>query len=116
MRSETKDRRHKLITCILPIGVAHSVVQTLKDEKQIVTADVSNARGLGKLTFHKHRSLGDESEKQILTVVVPDDQADEIFEFIYHEARIDRPHGGLVYMSTLEPATTFVLPDLPEEG
>ncbi len=116
MPSETKDRSHKLITCILPIGVAHSVVQTLKDEKQIVTANVSNARGLGKLTHLKHRSLGDESEKQILTVVVPDDQADEIFEFIYHEARLDRPHGGLVYMGSLERATTFVLPDLPEEG
>ncbi len=116
MQSGAKDGNHKLITCILPIGVAHSVVQTLKDEKQIVTANVSNARGLGKLTHLKHRSLGDESEKQILTVVVPDDQADEIFEFIYHEARIDHPHGGLVYMGSLERATAFVLPDLPEEG
>ena len=116
MRSETKDRSHKLITCILPIGVAHSVVQTLKDKKRIVMANVSNARGLGKLTHYKHRSLGDESEKQILTVVVPDDQADEIFEFIYHEAQIDRPHGGLVYMNSLKHATAFTLPDLPEEG
>ncbi len=116
MRSETKDRSHKLITCILPIGVAHSVVRTLKDEKKIVTANVSNARGLGKLTLHKHRSLGDEAEKQILTVAVPSDRADEIFEFLYHEAQIDCPHGGLVYMGSLERATTFVLPDLPEEG
>ena len=116
MRSETKDRSHKLITCILPIGVAHSVGETLKNEKRIVTANVSNARGLVKLTRHSHRRLGDQSEKQILTVAVPDDQADEIFEFIYHEAKIDRPHGGLVYMSTLQRATTFVLPDLPEEA
>ena len=115
MRCETKDRSQKLITCILPIGVAHSVVQTLKNEKHIVTANVSNARGLGKLAHHSHRRLGDQSEKQILTVVVPDDRADEIFEFLYHEAQIDRPHGGLVYMSTLERATAFVLPDLPEE-
>ncbi len=115
MQSETKDRSHKLITCILPIGVAHSVVQTLKDEKQIVTANVSNARGLGKQVDLKHRRLGDQTEKQILTVVVPDDQAVEIFEFIYHEAHIDRPHGGLVYMSRLDRTTPFVLPDLPEE-
>jgi nitrogen regulatory protein PII len=115
MQSGTKDGNHKLITCILPIGVAHSVVQTLKNEKQFVTANVSNARGLGKQTDLKHRRLGDQTEKQILTVVVPDDQADEIFEFIYHEAHIDRPHGGLVFMSNLDRATPFVLPDLPEE-
>ena len=44
-----------------------------------------------------------------------DDRADEIFEFIYHEARIDRPHGGLIYVTGLDRATPFVLPDLPEE-
>ncbi len=91
------------------------MVQTLRNEKGIVTANVNNARGLGKLTRHTYRRLGDQTEKQILTVVVPDDQADEIFEFIYHEAQIDRPHGGLIYVSKLERATPFVLPDLPEE-
>ena len=115
MLSEMNAQSHKTITCILPIGVALPVARTLKHEKGIITANVSNARGLGKLTHHLHRRLGDQTEKQILTVVVPDDRADEIFEFIYHEARIDRPHGGLIYVTGLDRATPFVLPDLPEE-
>lgn len=108
--------RHKLITCILPKGVAMSVVGTLETEKGITTANVSNARGMGKLTPRAYRALGDQTEKEILTVVVTENQADELFEFIYHEAQINRPHGGLMYMCRLQTSTPFLLPDVAEEG
>ena len=106
---------HKLITCILPLGAAPPVARALESEKGIVTANVNNARGVGKLTRSANRRLGDQTEKQVLTIVVPEDRADEIFEFVYHQAQIGRPHGGLMYMCVLGPATPFVLPDLPEE-
>ncbi len=91
------------------------LVRTLKDDKGIVTANVKNARGVGKLTHAAHRSVGGQTEKQILTVVVPEARADELFEFIYREAKIDQSHGGLMYMCGLAQATPFTLPDVPEE-
>ena len=106
----------KLITCILPKGICIDVVKSLKEEKGVVTANVNTARGLGKLTPLAYRGVGEQTEKEILTVAVPSEDADEIFGFIYNEARIDRPHGGLIYMSNLNCVSAYSLPeDLPEE-
>ncbi|MBI2993613.1 MAG: hypothetical protein HYY48_05485 [Gammaproteobacteria bacterium] len=109
------DAEHKLITCILPHGIALDVLKKLKDEKGIIEASVSNARGMGKLTPLAHRGLAEQAEKEIMNVVVPSARADELFEYMFHEARIDRPHGGIIFMAALQHATPFVLPDVPEE-
>ena len=109
------DTQQKLITCILPQGIAFGVMEKLKDEKNIHTANVNYARGMGKLTPLAHRGVGEQTEKEILQVVIPDDRSDEIFEYIYVTADINRPHGGIIYMSKLQMATPFVLPDVPEE-
>lgn len=102
----------KLITCILPRGVALDVLRRLKDEKGIVEAAANSARGMGKLTPLSHRGVGEQTEKDMLNVVVSADEADEIFEYLYDIARIDRPHGGLIYMTSLGYTTPFVLPDI----
>jgi hypothetical protein len=103
----------KLITCILPHGVALDVLQKLKDEKGIVEASVNSARGMGRLTPLAHRGAAEQTEKDILNVIVSAAEADEIFEYLYYSARIDRPHGGLIYMTALGYTTPFVLPELP---
>jgi nitrogen regulatory protein PII len=111
------NRIQKLITCILPKGISKDVVKQLKTEKGILTANINNARGVGKITPLAYRGIiGSQSEKEILTVVVPVDQADELFEYIYDKANINRPHGGLMYMHALPKSTRFTLPDIPDEG
>jgi nitrogen regulatory protein PII len=115
MASPMAGTEHKLITCFLPLGVAPPLAKALKSEKGIATAHISNARGIGKLTSSAHRQLGDQTEKQILTVVVGEDDADDVFAFIYFEAKIDRPHGGLIYMSSVGKHVPLILPELPDE-
>ena len=42
--------------------------------------------------------------------MVPNGQsADEIFDYIYHEADIDRPHGGMMYIYSLLQGTRYEL-------
>ena len=97
-------------------GICHDVLKSLKEEKGIITANVNTARGLGKLTPLAYRGVGEQTEKELLTVTVPGEDADEIFGFIFDEARIDRPHGGLIYMTNLDRVSAYSLPsDLPEE-
>lgn len=107
---------YKLITCILPLGRSAPVVRALSRDQGIDTTSVSYARGVGRITPLAHRGVGETTEKEILTVAVVAERADAIFEFIYDEAGIDRPHGGLMFMHRLALATEFSLPDLPEEG
>ena len=107
----------KLITCILPKGRGLAVVRALKDEKSLHSANVHNARGTGRMTHRMvRRRRRTETEKDVLTVVVPETSADEIFDFIFDRAGIGEPHGGLMYQTALSAASAFTLPDLPEEG
>ena len=105
----------KLITGILPGGMATDLLKKLRDEQGIITAHANSARGMGKLTPRAWRGVGEQTEKHILNVVVDADRADEIFEYIYHEGKIDRPHGGIIFMTRLQHQTPFILPELPEE-
>jgi nitrogen regulatory protein PII len=107
------NRNGKLITCILPAGIADEVVRRLESEVGIIEAGVSKARGMGHLTPRRY-GAGVETEKEILTVVVPESQADDLFRFLFDAARIDRPHGGIMFMNPLIQATRFELPKIGE--
>lgn len=114
-RAMPKLLRMKLISAILPKGVSHEMIRKLREEKNILNANMNYARGTGKLTPLKYREKVVEREKEILTVVVDEERGDEIFEYIYIEADINKPHGGLIYMHSLMQATEYILPDLSEE-
>lgn len=106
---------HKVITAILPKGGSKEVVKKLVHEKGISRINVNFARGAGRLTPLQHRGVGETSEKEILTIIVEEQQADEVFEYVFFEAEINRPHGGLLYQQPLHAATLFNLPDIEEE-
>lgn len=105
----------KVITCILPKGNAQAVLCSLVKNKGVNAVDIHFARGVGRITPLSHRGIGETSEKEILTVSIPAAQADELFEYIYDIANINRPHGGMMYMQALSMTSHFELPDLPEE-
>lgn len=106
---------HKLITAILPKGRDKELVNKLVHDLGIQSVNVNYARGLGRITPLHHRGVGETTEKSIVTVLVDAERADEVFEFIFFEADINRPHGGLMFQQPLLATTAFKLPDLNEE-
>jgi len=101
--------------CILPKGKGLPVLKGLKVDKAVVNANLHHARGAGRMTPLAYRGVGGTTEKDIVSVVVPASNADEIFEYVFEKADIYRPHGGLMFQQTLKSCTPFVLPDLPDE-
>ncbi len=51
----------------------------------------------------------------MLAVIVDENKADKLFQYIFFEAAINRPHGGIIYMHALPKSTEFILPEVPEE-
>ena len=102
----------KLITCILPRGKAVEIVELLRDEKGVDSADVTSGRGSG---VAGSVSYGAWSEVDILTVVVSADQEADTFEFIYDKAEIGQVYGGFMYEVSLAKSTPFALPDIPAQ-
>ncbi len=115
MNSLNVIKRGKLITCILPKGNAVEIAHALKEKKNVNDFNIHHSRGSGTSMPVGKKGVGQQMEKDVLLVNVPDKIADEIFEFLYEEAKIGRPHGGFMYMSKLQFFTPVVLPDIPEE-
>ena len=107
-------KKSKLITAILPKGVSLNVVSRLKKEKDVRTANFCYARGIGKITAEKARLGGEEREREILSVVVDEERGDEIYEYVYHAADMNKPHGGIMYMRTVL-GSDYILPDNIED-
>lgn len=102
---------HKLITALLPKGRAMKLVDQLFHEHGISRVNVNHARGMGKITPLRHRGIEETTEKEILTVIVEAGRADEIFEYIFFEAEINRPHGGLMFQQPVLATTMYNLPE-----
>lgn len=105
----------KLITCILPKGKALPLQRALVDEKNIHAGNFHFGRGVGRDSHIRDRGIGEQQERELLEVVVPADQADELFEFMYLTAEMDQAHGGMIYITTMNRSTLMTLPDIPEE-
>lgn len=106
------EKRNKRITCILPKGVGLKVVDALLKEKGVTRANVAHARGSDIGDALDRKGMAREVEKEVLEIVVKSGEADEIFEYIYHKANVDRPGGGIMFMAKVSLATPFVLPDI----
>ena len=99
-------KEFKLITCMLTQPVAVKMVGRLKEEKDVITANSTHARGMSsKLDYAMQAS-------EILTVLVESEKADEIFNFLYVELKLDEPNQGVIYQEAISKATDYSLPDL----
>jgi nitrogen regulatory protein PII len=105
----------KLITCILPDeGQDMALLRELRAEKGIISANTFQCRGFGlqlRSRFKRGRHQVAAHSVRVVTVVVPADRADELFEYIYYKVRIDHPCPGLIYQGDLQAATPYALPE-----
>lgn len=104
----------KRIVCVLPKGKAVPLIRLLHEQKKLET--INFHRGRGRSTAVRESvSYGVYAEVEVVSIVVDADQADDLFQFIFFEADINKPHGGFLYQVPLSQSTIFHLPEIPEE-
>ncbi|EXI89566.1 MAG: Nitrogen regulatory protein P-II [Candidatus Accumulibacter regalis] len=101
-----------LITVIVQRGVADQVVQVAV-EAGAQGATVFHAHGTGV----RQKRLGIlgltvNTEKEIIYIVVPSEQADTLFERIFVSAKMDTPGMGILWMTRLDKMSTYVPHDV----
>lgn len=106
----------RLITCVLPLGQGRRLLASLRRDEGVTSAELHHARGLGRVSGPVRRGVASGTARDVLEIVVDAARAEPIFERLYYEARIDQEPGALLYVTRLETATRWQLPDLPDEA
>jgi hypothetical protein len=97
------------ITCVLYRKAGIALLQALHD-RGIHSASLHHARGsaIGDETDERGRIR--EFEKEVVTILVDESISDDIFGFVFEQARIDRSHGGFLYMERVSRGSSMDLP------
>jgi len=101
----------KMITCIVQVGVAKATMKAEHEKFGLLQMQFNFARGIGKRTYLATQGWDEKAEKEILSITLAEDIADEVFEFLYFQTSIHLPHHGILYMHSVHKATQYTLPE-----
>ena len=103
-----------LITCIVQRGIADTIVKAAQ-EAGAQGATVHYARGEGVRERLGILALAVEVDKEVINVVVAKDQIDRIFERMYIAGNLDTPGMGLIYLTPLDKAASYIPQEIVEK-
>jgi len=102
-------QRYKTITCIIPTGRALELLERLRSEHGVTSAYAHHARDVAPQSAGMGQTIADESE--IVAVLVPEEDADRLFDLLYEAAGIGQPDGGLIFMERMRAARASAAPE-----
>lgn len=100
-----------LITCIVQRGVADDIIQAAR-EAGAQGATVYFARGMGIRERLGILGVSVEVEKEVIEIVVSKDQVERVFERMYLAGNLDTPGMGIMYITPLDKAATYIPPEV----
>ena len=100
-----------LITCIVQRGDSEAIIKAAR-AAGAQGATVHFARGMGVRERLGILGVAVDVEKEIINIVVSSEQAQHIFERMYLAGKLDTPGMGIMYMTPVEKAATYIPPDI----
>jgi nitrogen regulatory protein PII len=101
-----------LLTAVVQRGTADMVVKVAM-EAGAQGATVFHAHGSGIRQKHLGvLGLTVDNEKEIIYIVVPNEQADHIFERVFVTAKMDTPGMGILWLTRLQKMATYIPPEI----
>ena len=102
-----------LITASVQRGMADEIVKAAQ-EAGAQGANIHYAHGRGVRERLGIMGLAIEAEKEVINIVVSNDQLDRVFEKMYIAGQMDTPGMGFMWVTPLDKAATFVPPEIIE--
>ena len=97
----------KLITCVLQNGLAEVVLEAAKN-CGAQGATVSYARGTGVRDRMGLIGVTIDENKEVVRIIVSEEQAGPVFEAMYLAGELDTPGKGIMYISDLDRVATYI--------
>lgn len=102
-----------LITCIVQRGRADKIVLAAQDAGA-QGATINYAQGVGVRERLGVMGLAIEVDKEVISIIVANDQADRVFEAMYLAGELDTPGMGIMTLAALEKIATYIPLELVE--
>lgn len=100
-----------LITCVVQRGLGDDVVKAASGAGA-QGATVYFGRGTGVRERLGILGLAVEVEKEIVNILVAEDQVEGVFRAIFTAAKLDTPGMGIMYTTPVEKMATYIPPDV----
>ena len=100
-----------LITCIVQRELEDTIVQAARDAGA-QGATIHFAKGTGIRERLGILGVAVEVEKEVINIVVSKEQVDKVFEAMYLAGKLDTPGMGIIFITPLEKAATYIPPDV----
>jgi nitrogen regulatory protein P-II 1 len=103
-----------LITCVVQRGLADDVIKAAQ-EAGAQGATTYYARGGGVRERLGILGVAVEVEKEVINIVVANDQVERVFEKMYLAGQLDTPAMGIIYITPLEKVATHIPDEILEK-
>jgi nitrogen regulatory protein PII len=101
----------KLITCIVQRGNADAIIKAAR-AAGAQGATVNFARGTGVRERLGLLGVAVDVAKEVINVVVSTEQVERVFQRMYVAGNLDTPGAGIMFITEVEKAATFVPKDV----
>tara|TARA_B100001996_G_C18558827_1_gene553790 strand:- start:326 stop:706 length:381 start_codon:yes stop_codon:yes gene_type:complete len=100
-----------LITCVLQTGLAEGVLDAAKN-CGAQGATISLARGTGIRERMGLMGVAIDEQKEVIRIIVSDEQANRVFDAMYLAGKLDTPGKGIMFMTKLDRVATYIPQDV----
>ena len=96
-----------LITCVIQKDQAEPVLEAAKNAGA-QGATISYAQGTGIRERMGLLGVTIDEQKEVIRIIVSEDQADLIFEAMFLAGKLDTPGKGIMFMTKLDRVATYI--------
>lgn len=107
IKSPTYITEASLLTCVVPIGKADNVLRAARD-LGVTGGTVIQGRGTGLRELLGVIGIAVESEKEIVSMMIPNERRDILVEALYKAAGMDTLAAGFIYVTPLDKAAFYI--------
>ena len=96
-----------LITCVVQKDFAEPILEAAK-HAGAQGATISYAQGTGVRERMGLLGVTVDEQKEVIRIVVSEEQSELIFEAMYLAGKMDKPGKGIMFMSSLDRIATYI--------
>ena len=96
-----------LITCVVQKDLAEPILEAAKNAGA-QGATISYAQGTGIRERMGLLGVTIDEQKEVIRIVVSEEQSELIFETMYLAGQMDKPGKGIMFMSSLDRIATYI--------